>query len=182
MAFAVVASGAFATPTRAASATSTTRPSAAGAVTPRRAALRMAADAGDEVKAAAKDVKASAKDAAGDAKAAVKDVAGDAKSAAKDVAGAAKAKASAGAAAVKNAAPAVDASQNPGAGKFGPGGPAPRVAKMDAPDIFGALKTPARGKSQDEMWEENSKDKGPTGTVQKAAGNVEKAKNSAKDM
>lgn len=154
--------------------------------------MRMAT-AGDEAKAAAKDVKAAAKDVAGDVKAAAKDVAGDlkaaaknvagdAKGAAKDVEGAAKAKASSGVAAAKKAAPAVDASQNAGAGKFGAGGPAPRVAKLDAPDIFGAVKNPARGKSQDEMWEENSKDKGPTGTVQKAAGNVEKAKKNAKNM
>lgn len=114
---------------------------------------------------------------AGDAKAAAKDV----KGAAKGAASAAKAKASQGAAAVKKAASEVDLSQNAGAGKFGAGAPAVREAKMDAPDIFGAVKNPSRGKSQDEMWEENSKDKGPTGTVQKAAGNVEKAKKNAMD-
>lgn len=168
MAFAVVAAGVFAIPTR---GVATSARAATGAVTPRRAgaaSLRMV-DA-DDAKAAAKDVKAAAKDAAGDVKAA-----------AKDVAGTAKAKASSGVAAAKKAAPAVDASQNEGAGKFGAGGPAPRVAKLDAPDIFGAVKNPARGKSQDELWEENSKDKAPTGTVQKAAGNVEKAKKNTQD-
>ncbi|OSX71614.1 hypothetical protein BU14_0518s0006 [Porphyra umbilicalis] len=157
-AFAVVAAASFTTPTR--SVVTSTR--AAGAVAARRAgaaSLRMAD---------AKDVKEGAKAAAKDVQAAAKSAADTATEKVKQAPSAAKA-----------AAPKLDANQNAGAGKFGAGADTTREAKMDAPDIFGAVKNVARGKSQDEMWEENSKDKGPTGKVQEAAGNVEKAKKNA---